>query len=269
MATKAVGEEGFRWFVGVVEDRDDPEQQGRVRVRIYNVHGDVVETPKSTLPWAIILMPGYSASLKQVGVSATGIQVNSTVFGFFMDGNDTTMPVIFGVMPGKGDLPKLAAGQNTINKQLLGPEPESAFRAKYPFNKVTQTESGHVIEIDDTPNFERLHTFHRSGTYSEVDQSGRRVNKIVGDDYEIVQKDQTVYINGNVNIKVKGNYTLDVDGDVVINGRTVNINRGTNGAARIGDTADTGDAGTGSHFDTNSAGTNVIETGSTTVFIGG
>lgn len=269
MTTKAVGEEGFRWFIGVVEDREDPENQGRVRVRIYNVHGDVVQTPKNTLPWAVILMPGYSASLKQVGVSATGLQINSTVFGFFMDGNDTTMPVIFGVMPGKDDLPKLAAGQNTINKQLLGPEPESAFRAKYPFNKVTQTESGHVIEIDDTPNFERLHTFHRSGTYSEVDQSGRRVNKIVGDDYEIVQKDQTVYINGNVNIKVKGNYTLDVDGDVVINGRTVNINRGTNGAARIGDTADTGDQGTGSGTDDNSAGTNVIETGSTTVFIGG
>lgn len=268
MTTKAVGEEGFRWFIGVVEDRDDPEQQGRVRVRIYNVHGDVVETPKNTLPWAIILMPGYSASLKQVGTSATGLQINSTVFGFFMDGNDATMPVIFGVMPGKNDLPKLAAGQNTINKLLVGPEPESAFRAKYPFNKVTQTESGHVIEVDDTPNYERLHTFHKSGTYSEVDQSGRRVNKIVGDDYEIVQKDKTVYINGNVNIKVKGNYTLDVDGDVIINGRTVNINRGTNGAARIGDTADTGDQGTGSGTDDNSAGTNIIETGSGTVFIG-
>lgn len=259
MTTKAVGEEGFRWFIGVVEDREDPEKQGRVRVRIYNVHGDVVETPKNTLPWAIILMPGYSASLKQVGVSATGLQINSTVFGFFMDGNDTTMPVIFGVMPGKDDLPKLAAGQNNINKQLLGPEPESAFRAKYPFNKVTQTESGHVIEIDDTPNFERMHTFHRSGTYSEVDQSGRRVNKIVGDDYEIVQKDQTVYINGNVNIKVKGNYTLDVDGDVVINGRTVNINRGSKGAARKGDSVQNDDA----------AGNQPIIGGSSTVFIGG
>lgn len=268
MTTKAVGEEGFRWFIGVVEDRDDPEQQGRVRVRIYNVHGDVVETPKNTLPWALILMPGYSASLNQVGVSATGLQIGSTVIGFFMDGNDTTMPIIFGVMPGKNDISKLAIGQNNLNKQLLGPEPQSAFRAKYPYNKVSQSESGHVVEIDDTPNFERLHTFHKSGTYSEVDQTGRRVNKIVGDDYEIVQKNKTVYINGNVNIKVKGNYTLDVDGDVIINGRTVNINRGTQGAARIGDTADTGDDGTGGHFDTNSAGTNIIETGSHTVFIG-
>jgi hypothetical protein len=53
-----------------------------------------------------------------------------------------------------------------------------------------------------------------------------------------------------------------------MNGKTINLNRGTMGAARIGDTADTGDDGTGSHFDTNSPGTNVIETGSGTVFIG-
>lgn len=217
MATKAVGEEGFRWFLGVVEDRDDPEQNGRVRVRIYNVHGDPVETPKNTLPWAVVLLPGFSASLKQVGVSATGLQLNSTVFGFFMDGNDTMMPIIIGVLPGKNDLPKLAAGQNTIDKQLMGPEPESAFRAKYPYNKVTQTESGHVIEIDDTPNNERLHTFHRSGTYTEIDHTGQRVNKIVGDDFEIVEKNQTIYINGNVNIRINGNYTVDIGGTCSIN----------------------------------------------------
>ena len=39
-------------------------------------------------------------------------------------------------------------------------------------------------------------------------------------------------------------------------------------AARKGDIADKGDQGTGSHFDINSAGTNKIESGSTTVFIG-
>ena len=52
------------------------------------------------------------------------------------------------------------------------------------------------------------------------------------------------------------------------NGRTINLNNGIMGAARVGDTADTGDQGTGSHFDVNSPGTNIIETGSSTVFIG-
>ena len=268
MATKSVGEEGVRWFLGVVEDRDDPEKQGRVRVRIYNVHGDKVETPTNTIPWAVVLMPGFSSSLKQVGVSATGLQVGSTVVGFFMDGNESLLPAIIGAFPGKGDIPKLATNQNTLQKQQLGPEPGSAYNSKYPYNKVTQTESGHVFEVDDTPNFERLHQYHRSGTYTEIDHEGRRVNKIVGDDYEIVQKNQEVYIKGNVNIKVDGNYTLNVTGNIVINGKTINMNHGTQGAARIGDTADTGDGGTGGPNDTNSAGTNVIESGSGTVFIG-
>jgi len=79
---------------------------------------------------------------------------------------------------------------------------------------------------------------------------------------KLLKKNQTVYINGNVNINVKGSYTLNVDGPVVINGSTVNINQGTNGAARVGDVADTGDSG-------DAEGTNKIESGSTTVFIGG
>lgn len=261
MTTKSIGEEGFRWFIGVVEDRDDPEKMGRVRVRIYNVHGNSVEAPVNTLPWASVLMPGYSASLNEVGTSATGLRVGSTVVGFFLDGNNTTMPIIFGVLPGKNDMARLAQGTQSINKDLKPREPRSAFAAKYPYNKVVKTESGHVIEIDDTPNFERLHTYHRSGTYTEIDAQGRYVRKVVGDDYEILSKDKTVYIVGNVDIQVKGNYTLNVEGDIVINGTKVNINRGTQGAARVGDTADTGDAGS-------AVGTNKIESGSSTVLIG-
>lgn len=267
-----MGENGFRWFVGVVEDREDPLQLGRVRVRPFNFSGDNVHTQTTDLHWATMLMPVTSASLGYVGLSPTGIQVGSTVVGFYMDGNEAQIPVIMGTLTGitdnKHDVTPLARGTQSLNKVKMGPEPESPYRAVFPYNKVLQSESGHVIEVDDTPNAERLHIYHRTGTYTEIDEVGARVNKIVGDDFEIVEKNQKVYINGNVNIQVNGNYTLNVDGDVVINGRTVNINHGTNGAARIGDTADTGDAGTGSHFDTNSAGTNIIETGSGTVFIG-
>lgn len=260
MTTKFLGEEGFRWFIGVVADRDDPEKRGRVRARIYGVHDqDEVLVPTPTLPWATVLMPGMSATFKQVGISPTGLMVGSTVVGFFLDGNEATMPVIFGVLPGIGDIPQLAAGQPSINKELIGPEPPSAFRAQYPFNKVTQTESGHVFEVDDTPNFQRLHTYHRSGTYEEIDADGTKVNKIVGDNYEIIQKNQKIYILGNVDIEVKGNYTLNVAGNIVINGATVNINNGSKGAARIGDAVP----------DSELDGTQGIAEGSGTVFIGG
>lgn len=223
MATAHIGEEGFRWFVGKVEDREDPLKQGRVRVRAYSIHGDEVEIPKTSLPWATVLMPGFSSSINQVGVSPTGLQVGSTVVGFFLDGNEAQLPIVFGVMPGNNDIAKLATGQNIINKQKLAIEPDSAYNARYPYNKVFQSESGHVVEIDDTPNFERTHTYHKSGTYTEVDHTGKRVNKIVGDDFEIIQKDKNVYIQGNLNITVKGTTTItsptvSIVGDVKVTG---------------------------------------------------
>lgn len=278
MITTDAGNEGFRWFIGVVEDRDDPEKLGRVRVRIYNLHSESKALiPTNTLPWATLLMPPNNAGLNQVGLSPTGILVGSTVFGFFLDGNEATLPVIFGTFYGIGDPPKLSQGQNTVNKNPIGPEPPSAYNATFPFNKVMQTERGHVIEIDDTPNFERLHAFHRSGTYVEINQNGDRVDKVVGESFEIDLKNKTLHIQKNMNVVVKGNYSLKVDGvlsldgkQVIIkssdgilslDGKQVIINNGTKGAARKGDAADTADPG-------GLEGTNQIDAGSETVFIG-
>jgi len=108
-------------------------------------------------------------------------------------------------------------------------EPESDYSAKYPYNNVTQTESGHFQEFDDTPGAERIRIQHRTGTYTEVQADGTRVNKIVGDNYEIVANNNNVKINGICNItivgdsvvsvqgnkyeRVTGNYYLEVDGD--------------------------------------------------------
>lgn len=216
MTTQAWGEQGFRWFVGVVEDRDDPNKVGRVRVRIYGVHGDQVEVPTDHLPWATVLLPPISSSLKQVGISPTGLQLGSTVFGFFMDGHEGQLPIIFGSLPGVEDVPPLAVGIQSLNKKRVGIEPASPYKARYPYNKVNRSESGHAIEIDDTPGAERLHVFHRSGTYTEVDRKGNRVDKIVGDGYEVVVKNKNVYVQGNVNVTVKGNVSIQVDGTYTV-----------------------------------------------------
>jgi hypothetical protein len=269
MSVRALGREGFVWFIGVVEDREDPLKLGRVRVRIYDVHSqNKALLPTDQLPWASILMPAFSPSHDKVGISPTGLTIGSTVVGFFADGNECNQPVIMGTMFGipennisKHDVPEVARGINNIVKNRDSFEPESPFAARYPYNKVIRTERGHVIEIDDTPGQERIHILHTSGTYREINKDGRLVEKTVDNSIEIVLKDKTVHVNGNVNIKVDGSYTLNVDGDIVINGKTVNINNGTMGAARIGDTADTGDPA-------GAVGTNIIETGSQTVFIG-
>jgi hypothetical protein len=95
------------------------------------------------------------------------------------------------------------------------------YNAKYPYNYVYETESGHIFEIDNTPKNERIHQFHASGTFSEVDRNGTRVNKIVGDDFEIIERNGHVLIKGNLSISVHGdanilvenNCNLEVDGN--------------------------------------------------------
>lgn len=262
MTTKNLGNNGFFWFIGRVEDRNDPMNLGRVRIRIYNLHSqDVNQIQTEDLPWSMILMPPTSASQNNIGVSPTGIEVGSHVIGFFMDGMEHQMPVVMGTFhgmpdldPNKNDVAKLARGINSITKNKIGPEPDSAYGAKYPYNKVTQSESGHVIEVDDTPNKERLHVYHKSGTYVEVDHTGRTVVKVAGDNFTIVAGDDTVFIDKNQTTTIKGNLTTNVDGEVETNidktlnvkvkGRitidsdsNININSGGNLIANIGGSA--------------------------------
>lgn len=233
MTAKKIGQEGFIWFVGVVEDRNDPLKLGRVRVRIYNVHSlNTSVLPTDSLPWATILMPPFSASNNQVGLSPTGLTVGSTVVGFFMDGLDNNFPVVFGTFHGIPDInnnlhdvPEQAREVNNLTKDFDAREPASAYNSKYPFNKVFKTERGHIIEIDDTPDNERIHVYHKSGTYTEINKEGRKVDKVVDKHFEIIFKDQTIHIRGKQDILIDGNQTVNIKGqqDVVIDGnQTVN-----------------------------------------------
>jgi hypothetical protein len=104
-------------------------------------------------------------------------------------------------------------------------EPESAASVEYPpvypFNKVMQSDSGHMFEMDDTPGAERLRIHHRSGSFIEMHPNGDEVHKIYGDGYEIIAKNKNVLISGVCNITVekdclihvKGNKKELIDGD--------------------------------------------------------
>lgn len=91
--------DGFNWWIGVVEDRMDPEKAGRVRVRIYGYHTDSkVLLPTEDLPWAIPIMPITSAATSGIGQAPLGLVTGSWVIGFFLDGEDMQQPAIFGTI---------------------------------------------------------------------------------------------------------------------------------------------------------------------------
>ena len=116
-------------------------------------------------------------------------------------------------------------------------EPKTPYNAQYPFNHVKETESGHIVEFDDTPGHERIHEYHRSGTFYEVHPDGTKVTKIIGEDYEIVHKNKKVrvrgnvelYVDGNTNLYVRGSVNGQVDEDMTWNvGRNITFHAGKN-----------------------------------------
>ena len=88
---------------------------------------------------------------------------------------------------------------------------------KYPYNKITQSESGHSLELDDTPSKERVRLQHRSGSFIEMQPDGTEVHKIYGDGYEITLGSKNVSIKGQCNITVEGACVVNIKGDSIMN----------------------------------------------------
>jgi len=112
-----MGKDGFVWFVGVVEDRDDPERLGRVRVRCLGLHTEnksKIET--EDLPWATVMSPTDTPSMNGLGNTPPFIVEGSWVLGFFRDVNDLQQPVVLGTLPGYNtEKPNPSKGFNDPN----------------------------------------------------------------------------------------------------------------------------------------------------------
>jgi len=343
-----MGLDGFVWFVGVVEDRNDPDQLGRVRVRCLGFHTEnLVSLPTADLPWAHVMHPVTDPAMHGMGNTPSWLVEGSWVVGFFRDAGEKQQPIIIGSLPGVpsssadhrkgfndprhkestqlndvgvkpyaanpedesdyGPYPlgalkvtsaRLSPGENVSDEtkgkfgrfsghtvgetdtsrlargdvsethaalvrrrkqkrtsiptatrphipsvedsSVLGtgladpmvpwdePHPkgitkdaEKYLSAKYPYNHVYESESGHLMEIDDSPGGERLHREHMSGTFEEWHPTGDKVVKVVGSNYEIIAGSSNVIITGDVNVTIegtkkeliKGDYILEVEGD--------------------------------------------------------
>ena len=146
------------------------------------------------------------------------------------------------------------------NSGVTWGEPITPFNAQYPYNHVYESESGHIREFDDTPSAERIHIYHKSGTFEEIYPDGSKTVKIIGDDYELTMGKKFINITGNTNIFIgggasgssgasgegasggtgeNGNFTFYVEGnaDIQVDG---NLNQVVNGSVKqfVGGTAD-------------------------------
>lgn len=241
----------FAWFTGVVEDINDPEQLGRVKLRCFGYHTDNLgKVASDALPWATVMGPTNSAHISGIGTTTHGLVNGSWVVGFFRDGPSAQDPIVMGTIAStygekpatdkgfadpSGTYPQLqgeeevyndtnllARGTNTIERELdaVTEEPATAYAAEYPNNKVTQTTSGHIIEVDDTPGAERINVRHRSGTFVEIHPNGDVVQNN-GNRFQITTGNDNVHITGVCNLTIDqdcnttilGDWNIDVTGN--------------------------------------------------------
>ena len=87
-------------------------------------------------------------------------------------------------------------------------QPAIPYAAVYPYNQVYESESGHLSEFDDTPNAERIHIRHRSGTSTEIHPDGTQTNIIKNDSFTLTSGDNQVFIQGKSDITVDGRCKL-------------------------------------------------------------
>ena len=80
-------------------------------------------------------------------------------------------------------------------------------------NSVNESESGHVIEIDDTPGGERILIRHRTGSGVEMRADGTIVINTTKNRITVVQGEENVQVEGNANIQYNGNLNVEVTGD--------------------------------------------------------
>ena len=145
-----MGKDGFQWFVGVVEDRQDPQKLGRVRVRCLGYHTeDLVKLPTGDLPWAHVMNPITSATVSGIGQSPLGCVEGTWVVGFFTDGEAGQQPMIMGTLPGvPKDLPTKDATKGF----------QDVTNANYPKYKETDVKAGRLcgkVIFKITDNLER------------------------------------------------------------------------------------------------------------------
>ena len=90
-----LGHDGFIWWIGIVEDINDPLTLGRCKVRCFGYHPakSTNLVPSEDLPWALTIHPLNTPNLYGTP------RIGEWVFGFFLDSLSAQEPAILGYLP--------------------------------------------------------------------------------------------------------------------------------------------------------------------------
>jgi hypothetical protein len=221
--------------------------------------------PISELPWAESALPVSEGAIGGFGVWSVPLQ-GSHVFCFFENGDPMAPRYFAsapGIQPstrpnanegfsdpdgeyptrlGESDFHRLSRGESDqtavayreTDRKLGVPtatggtwdEPSPSYNAQYPHNFVIATHGGLLIELDSTTGSQRIHIWHPSNSFIEIDKDGNLIFKNNGNRYEITKEEKNEYADV-LNITAQRGLSIMVqNGNITItaNGGNVDVN---------------------------------------------
>lgn len=93
----------LKFHVAEVIDIDDPDQNGRSKLRITGQHDDKTNVPDKDLPWGVPMLGSDNPAINKIGSSGNGLLKGSKVLVTFWDmGQGHQQPIILGSIGSSG-----------------------------------------------------------------------------------------------------------------------------------------------------------------------
>lgn len=219
--------------------------------------GDIESVSTKHLPWAEVVGSTFMGLASGIGVSS--VLKQGTAVWVFLRMNDPNKPVVLGTRSGitseqhsyksgvgfvdpsaeipqadrvkrssfnpqaTGDLSRTILEKKNANLMTSAEATESPQEPSvYPYNEVLETKSGSTIEIDDTPDNERIQIIHKAGSYIEIKIS-EIIEKAVNDKVSYIVKNLKQHIGEQAFLKVDGQYLQRIKGDMHIESKVLKI----------------------------------------------
>ena len=184
-----------KFYTGMVVNNDDPNKEGRCRIRVYGIYGD--EIPDDDIPWSV---PDFNFIGSTLG-SFIVPPLNAIVKVFF-DNEDFYTPRYTTKVMNRTALSKFTAG----------------YDEDYPNSMIFfETDQGDYFKVNRATN-ESIYR-HASGFIIKVDKDGN----ILIDDEGVNTGDLQINVKGNLDIKVGGNCAIEATGSLDLIGTNTTL----------------------------------------------
>ena len=219
-------------YFGVVENAIDPENVGRVQVRVYPYYR---EFAVEDLPWAYVLRSTDLGNTFGRGLNQHNLIEGSQVLVEFLDPN-MQQPIVLGIVPRESDFADMQSYLTHTLKFLNGSE----------------------ITVDETPGSEYIKILDVNQNYVLLNTEGITIHSGTGGNNIKIESE------GDVNITSTANTTIDAKGDAKIS-TSGNTSINSSGDINMSSSGNTTINSTGSMDITSSSTMNLKSTGSATI----